>query len=278
MVKTKTARLAALFVLCIALLPLLQLGASADVIWEPNDDFYHKNADKCEYVNRDYYTNGENGYMELFSEPGGRSLGFAENGVIFHVQFSYRQGSESWGLVIYGTDGDRLAPSFEGLDQTGWIRLSDTILKYDVQSFDEEHGKEFTPYTGDYSELQLDRPIVLWTFPNSGEAAGELEEIDGNFQIEKVYRDMDGKHWGYVGYFYGRRSFWVCLTDPANVHLPAVDVPIPEFHSPVPGFEPQPSRNDLTTVVIVCVAGVILLSAVLIRLLKRKQPVKNTEN
>lgn len=273
--KLKTVRLAAVFALCLALLPFLRLGTSADVIWEPDNDFYYKNADKCEYVNRDYYANGVNGYLELFSEPGGTSLGFAENGALFHVQFSYRQGIESWGVVTYATEGKRLTPSFEGLDQTGWIRLSDTVLKYDVQSFDDKYSGEFTAYAGDYSELQLDRPIVLWTFPNSGETAGELDEIDGDFQIEKTYRDIDGKDWGYVGYFYGWRSFWVCLTDPAATDLPAVDVPIPAFYTPAPGGEPQSGGNDLTTLVIICVAAVILLSAVLISLLNRKKPVKS---
>ena len=48
---------------CVMLVSLLSGFALADVIYQPDDDFYNSHAGDCEYLNRDYYANGESGYM-----------------------------------------------------------------------------------------------------------------------------------------------------------------------------------------------------------------------
>ncbi len=256
---------------CVMLASLLSGFAMADVIWEPNNDFYAEHSNECEYVNRNFYSNGENGYMEIFTEPGGSSLGFAENGKIFHVQFSYKLGDEIWGVVEYTENNGRLEPRGANDFETGWIKLSDTVLKYDYQSFDEDHSSEYKPYDGDYSELEGIQNIVMWTFPNSGETTGTLDKSDENLNIQSVYTDIDGVKWGFVSYYYAMKNFWICLSNPADTALPAKDVPVPEFYTPAPDSEPQPTGNNMATVIIICVAAVVLSTAILFSVFNRKK-------
>lgn len=256
---------------CVMLVSMLGGYAIADVIWTPDDDFYMAHSNECEYVNRDYYANGASGYTEVFSKPGGTSLGFADNGELFHVQFSYKQGDETWLVVEYSKDGDKLIPRLDGEFESGWIKYSETQLKFDTVSFDGVHSTEYKPYEGDYSELKDTHNIVAWTFPNSGETCGTIDSIDENFKINSVYTDIDGVQWGLVTYYYAIKDFWVCISSPADASLAAKDVPTPEFYTPEPGSEPQSSANDMTTVIIICVAAALLCTAVVFAAVRKKK-------
>ncbi|MBP8641017.1 MAG: hypothetical protein KBI01_09010 [Oscillospiraceae bacterium] len=249
----------------------------ADLIYQPNDDFYNSHTSDCEYLNRDYYANGESGYIELFTEPYGSSLGFADNGGVFHVQFTYKKGDVSWGVVEYMENGDKLIPKTnEGSYKAAWINMKDTVLKYDYQSFDAEHSAEYTQYNGDYSELSSKQNIVSWTFPNSGDNTGAFESIDDNFVITSVYTDINGNKWGFVGYYYAVKNFWICISDPTNAEIAPDGVEAPALYSPEPGSEPVSSENDMTTVFVVCVAVVVLIAVVLTAVFNKKKE-KDTE-
>ena len=267
--KKKTLAALSLMLVSMAIIFTLADGAAhADVIWEPEDDFYLLHANECDYVNRVFYTNGESGYLEIFKEPGGRSLGFAENGYLFHVQFSYVLGKETWGYVEFFQDGGFLLPRTEGSYQGGWARLEDMVLKFDAESFDMLHAGEYRNYTGDYSELSN---VMLWTFPNSGEPLSSTPvETDENFKIEHVYTDLEGHPWGYLGYFYGWRNAWVSLDRPTDSDIAAKDVPIIEFYAPEPDFVPKAARNELSTGIILGVSAVVLLSALLLAFRKKR--------
>lgn len=267
--KKKTLAALSLMLVSMAIIVSLAGGAAhADVIWEPEDDFYRIHANECDYVNRSFYANGESGYMEIFTEPGGRSLGFSENGNLFHVQFSYVLGKETWGYVEFIKDDGMLLPRGEGSFQGGWAKLKETVAKFDAQSFDDRHAQEYQPYEGDYTELSN---VILWTFPNSGESLSSTPiETDENFQIEHVYIDLEGHPWGYITYFYGWKNVWVSLDRPTDTGIAAKDVPIPEFYAPEPGFVPSPARNELGTGIILGVAAVVLLSTLLLAFRKKK--------
>jgi len=256
---------------CVILISMLSGIALADVIMEPNDSFYSSHSSDCEYVNRDYYANGESGFMELFSEPDGSSLGFAYNGGVFHVQFSYKQDDEVWGVVEYSEGDGKLLPKGAGDYKTGWIKLIDTSVKYDYISFNAEHNSEFTPYDGDCSEISTAKNIVMWTFPDSGENNGTLEEIREGFSLQSVYTDSNGLRWGFVSYYRASKNFWICISDPTNTEIAANGVETPALYSPEPGSKPQSSTNDMTTVLIFCVAAAVLIAVVLIALLNKKK-------
>lgn len=256
---------------CVILVSMISGIALADVIWEPNDDFFRAHFNECAYVNRQYYSNGETGYMELFSEPGGKSLGFADNSELFNVQFSYKLGNETWGVACYSEGGEKLVPISDGDEKSGWFKLSDATLKYDYKSFDEAHSADYKLYKGNYSELKDVQNIVAWTFPNSGETNGTLDKIDENFTVQTVYTDLDNTQWGFVSYYYGMKSFWVCLTNLTDATLAAKDVPVPEFYTASPDSKPVQTGDDMTTVIVICVAAAILCTAVTFALLNKKK-------
>jgi len=260
-------RIVYLVFVCTMLVSLLSGIALADVIFEPEDDFYKSHSNECQNVNRDYYANDESGYLEIFSKPDGTSLGFADNGNVFHVQFTYMKTNEVWGLLEYSEIGDKLVPRVEGDYKSGWIKMSSTVTKYDYISFEEDHKQDYKAYEGDYLELSGVKNIVIWTFPHSGESSGTLEEIDSNFAVESVYIDSEGLEWGYVGYYYAIKNFWICLSDPTNTNIPASKIETPVIITPEPGAVPKSSTEDMTTVIIISVAAVVLVTAVLIALL-----------
>ena len=60
----------ALTLLFILVLSLgLAMSALADVIYEPEDDFFQKHRDECYYENRVYIASGENGYAAVMKNP-----------------------------------------------------------------------------------------------------------------------------------------------------------------------------------------------------------------
>jgi len=264
-------KIASLIFACVMLVSLLGGFALADVIYQPDDDFYNSHAGDCEYVNRDYYANAESGYLELFTKPDGSSLGFADNGGVFHVQFSYKLGDVTWGVVEYSGSNGKLIPTDTENYKTAWIKLSDTTLKYDYISFDKDHNAEYTPYDGDYSELSGIQNIVMWTFPDSGENYGTLDKTDENFAVTSVYNDSNGQKWGFVSYYYAIKNFWICLSDPTNTEIAAIGVETPALYSPEPGSEPQSSISDMSTVLIFCVGAAVLIAVVLIAVLNKKK-------
>lgn len=256
--------------ICVMLVSILSGVALADAIWEPNDDFYMSNAEKCQLVNRDYYANGTTGYLEIFKKPGGASLGFVENGKLFHIQFSYESDGEAWGSVEYKKENDKLFPSnYDSEASAGWVNMSELILKYDYLEFENEFGSSFVPYSGDYSALKNAEKVVMWTFPGSGETIDSIEGIEDDFAVGSVYTDPSGTQWGYVGYYYGMKNFWICMDDPANENLPATITQEIALNLPINDSKPEKS-SDLTTIVVVCVSAVVLISALLVALMRKK--------
>lgn len=264
-------RLTALAFTFVIAISLLCSYALADVIFAPDDNFYNSHSGECEYVNRDYYANGESGFTELFTKPNGSSLGFADNGELFHIQFSYKLGDELWGLAEYSESGSKLIARTGDVFKTAWMRLDDLSPKFDYISFDEAHSSDYKAYDGDYTELSGVKNIVMWTFPNSGESSGSIDQLDENFALGSVYTDIDGVQWGFVSYYYGMKNFWICLSDPASTDKPAKDVPTVVLNSPEPGAQPESTANDMTTVIIICVAAAMLCTAAAFALLKNKK-------
>ena len=141
---------------------------------------------------------------------------------------------------------------------TGWIRMDDLALVYDHISFDEEHGKEFVPYNGDYDALRNAKDVIFWTYPGSGENVSTEDKISEEFRIEHTYTDTAGRQWGYVEYYFGYRSFWVCISDPSDPNLPA--------NTPIPQATVLPKATILPES-IAADAGTLLPQAVLIGIL-----------
>ena len=261
-----------LSLLCCA--ALLAPAALADVIWEPEDDFYAAHRDECEYLYRRYAANGPEGYLTLWKSPGSTAQAAnLPNGEVLSCTWLYTApGGELWGGAEY--DGD-----------WGWFKVGETAVVPDYLSFEEAHGSEFVPYDSafDHAFDGLET-VTLWTFPGSGEieydqcpARWFTDNVSPADAFQHCYTDGEGRFWGFTGYVMGTRNVWVCLSDPANTELPAVDEAVMTGPDLVPAAEEIPAPvNVVPWAAVVLVVLVVAGTAVLIPLVcKRKKTQKN---
>ena len=263
-----TGKLLLIFILAFTV-SAISGAALADVIWEPEDDFYESHAEDCEYVNSCYYSNAPAGYIEVFDKPDGSGIGFADNGGLFYVSFAYKGVNEDWGIIEYSKEKDRLVPAdYNGDVYSGWIKLSDTVAKYDSAAFSADHADQIKTFDGDASALLDEASIAAWTYPNSGELQETIERdwIDDDFAecFSVSYTDEAGKEWAFCGYYRGHRDFWICLSDPASTELPPVNTPTLEFFRPSSDELPEATGSSTTTVIIICVVAVFIIMVLFI--------------
>lgn len=196
---------------------LLSVPAFADVIWEPNDDFYQQNYEDCEYLGRSYYANGQAGFVMVFDTPVAENYveHYLENGTELYVSFTMEYEGDDWGVVEL-SDG-----------RTGWVAMDALALIYDNQSFIEEHEAEFLPYDGAFEDLctSENRRVIIWTYPGSGQINCDFESLHQDYspiQPDVTWTDSEGRVWGRIGYYMAARG-WVCLSDPGNENLPVTE-------------------------------------------------------
>ena len=222
-----------LFVFLLALLTLLALAAPAyaDIMWEPDNSFYRKHQDECTYVDRNYYANGPEGFVTLYSAPGGGIVqGQYRNGFSLHVYHRY----QDWGCVtVFGNEGQ----------VSGWAPMSELELIYDYIAFEEEYADRITAYNGEFADYEGDAAAVnFYAYPGAPQirqtwdTAGEwhvLENLtgstDGHSYISSIFVDEDGRTWGYVNYMYGHLNSWFCLDEPDGTDFPVRDVSAPSL-------------------------------------------------
>lgn len=289
----KKNRITAMLLLTCLTAVMLCGTAFGDVIAEPNDDFFNQHSEQCTYVAREYYANGPTGYLEVFSEPNGKSEGFAKNGEVFWVDYTYLDGNTQWGIVIYDIDNGLLESSDDWNSSNGWVKMGEMTLKYDSQEFVNDNlsaivsaeDKE-VDYSGVYG-----KEIVFWTFPHSGDDFGDdmvISAADG-LEFDSYYTDDEGLVWGRCGYFYGYRDFWICISDPANEHLSVTDH-TPNFFtaapadssgntpaSPTPTPAASSAPTNLTLIIVLCVAGLVIITLVILLVIKSRNKKDNGE-
>jgi len=209
----------------------LPFAANADVLVEPNNDFYTRHRNECTYLNRSFYANGPSGSVSVKLAPDTKKeIAVIENGESIWIQFTYNHNGQIWGAAITSWDWDK---------PDGWIPMEQLLLIYDYISFEKEHQEEFYTYSGDYEALYEVDDIVFWTWPGSGvwdlifNAASLPEDIGIYFDNSNTYRDEQGREWGFIGYMYGKRNFWICLSEPDNKDIPAFNpAPQPKIRQP----------------------------------------------
>jgi hypothetical protein len=203
----------------------------ADMIVEPQEQFYHKHRDECENVDRDLYINGADGFVSFKQEPGSDiETGVLENDTIVHVYSIYNYEDILWGYAVYMYPGDDwYLQELWHLD--GWVPMNQLVFIYDYISFEEEYINEFYGYTGDFTELKEANIIVFWAYPCSGKIKGTREMVEKDFDnniaggiyFSHVYKDNHGREWGFSRFGGGKnycQNVWVCLSDPANAEIP----------------------------------------------------------
>lgn len=230
----------------------LTVPAFADVIWEPDDPFYQKHIDECTLLQRTFYANGKDGYINLYESPESDFVtAQLENGSALYIDWQY----EDWGYL-------------EG-DVTGWVPLGDLQLIYDYISFAEEYGEKFLPYDEEIYRPMIEawtgNTMALWPYPgaekaeyiwqDAGDAMAELAE----YGFDQIFVDEEGYTWGFRGYLYGERNFWVCLDDPGDRTFTVRQVGQPEL---IPAATPRaPLYNyvPMTLGIVIAVVAVLIL-------------------
>lgn len=225
--------------------------ARADVLWEPDNNFYVKHYDQCEYIGRQYYANGDEGFITLWDAPEGtRVVHQFQNGFTLWVYYQY----EDWACaVVWGDEGEI----------SGWAPMENFVLKYDYLSFAEEYADEIHPYDGQFEGYAgAAAEIVFYEYPGAPapkdvwEAAEILDQLTGTGYIDSTFTDEDGRTWGYVAYLFGTRNLWFCLDEPDGRDFPVRQVGTPEL---IAAQEPTlPARGYVPYIV----SGVLVVAAV----------------
>lgn len=266
-----------IFLTLLALLALC-VPARADMLWEPYGNiFYDKHFGSCDYIGRDYYANGAEGFVTLWDAPDGSVVEAQyENGTRLCVYWQYKD----WGCITVFME--------KGKHIDGWVPMKDLYLVYDHISFEEEYGAYFKPYDGQFdgSGLKDGDEIWIWEHPLSYGPKDTLkispdwdflEQLQGSTgspsAFSQTYTDQNGRIWGYVGYLYGYRSFWVLLENPTCDGI--MTSCIPEADGLITSGEIVPPRTPVLPTVsyLPCflVAGVVAVTAVLLVMMKRRR-------
>lgn len=212
------------------MLTALAMPALADVLIEPEDDFYAKHEADCSHDDGSYYTPKSQDGIKVYDEPGGKETG------------SYPYGDRLYSSWYY-TDKDgnswRYCAKYDGsVDYMFWFREDETLRVYDFGDFNSEHQSEFFDDAEEYRDISK---VAFYEYPNG--PFKYTEEFGGEEGIHfgECWKDENGKTWGFLGYLYGRRNAWICLDDPANEGLTAGDVPLidPATGEKVGSYDPS---------------------------------------
>lgn len=198
--------------LVILMLVLCLLGttvAQADIIWEPDDDaFFEKHSDDFVLEQQYYYVNSPDGDAEFYNAPDGKVVDTKSNGILVLIYYIYQDGK-----------GTRCGYTME----ENYVNLSQMMNRYDDVEFRADHPGEFQDAAPEGLEVVIPEgeTFLSWSYPGGSPAETEavFEDWDLTALCQEFYTDEEGNVWGYLGYHYGHREFWICLSDYNNADL-----------------------------------------------------------
>lgn len=262
------------------------ISVRADVIWEPQDDFYERHRSDCTHVGRQFIADGPDGKVILYESPiSDKEVATWENGYQVWISFTYEDAQG----IVWGF------PS-EVEEKSGWMPMEYMKVVYDSISFMEEHRSRIENQDGFLDESYKDDTIYYWKYPGSDEGGIiNMQNWEYMPDYSSVYTDEEGRSWGYVGYFYGFIDVWICLDDPTAEYeelypngAPQIEVKDDEIKEESQSEESQSGENqaaeNLNTerikpqtnqrtivVVVVLVAAVVLVTIALLAVLKKRK-------
>ena len=260
--------------LTLGLLLCLSLAAPAlaDVIYEPENAFYKSHQDECVHSEKNYIVSASG--AAVCTKPGGKTLGTYEAGTTIYADYLYTdpRTGDVWGSCMFRSDSGW---------EDGWVCLTGMQVVYDNEDFQTEYGAAFyspEENTDAPTICLCDTPVVLWRYPGAETPLNTLdmwagEDADDNAREEMtlwfhtLFDDEDGRQWGYLGYWRGWRSGWICLSDPAEENLPVRAVTPIYVEKAEGGAGGSASQVWLA---IGLVAAVAVVTAVLLMLRKKK--------
>ena len=249
----------------------------ADVITEPEDDFYNSHASECIYNNdRCYAAKGTDGTTAGYTKPNGSINCKLDEGYVVSISYIYTSDGVEWGLC-------------DNVDSIGcvWFKMADLTLGYDGTAFKEDFGDSF----GDSVTVNVTQGTVIhfWSFPGSENINSSIEAFqDDEISCAYSYTDADGNVWGYIGYYYINNG-WIFISDvsstetPVNKELAAKEIAISTADTTANTLtdginntgEPQvhevSTSNNIVIVICICVVIVVIVTLLIIRLVGRKK-------
>lgn len=190
-----------------ALLLVLAIAPAvhADVIYVPEDPFLEEHFSECSRVDRVFRALTE---VKVYESPvSDRLVRTVSEGDVMPILYEFTDSrGNRWGYAEWFTE-----------NTAGWLPLAYTEVVYDSISFQEDYGHTFQVEPGALGEEYAQSVVWFWDYPGS-ETGTEfnMKAWSGDWMPEynTVYRDAQGRKWGFVGYYYGMRSFWICLDYP----------------------------------------------------------------
>jgi len=205
--RTVLIRIFIVFIL-ITLQLTIPITALADVLVEPNNDFYQRHRSDIAFLGRSFIENGTDGYALVMNAPDSRrEKGRIQNGEQVYLEYSCLYDGEFWGFTY---------------EYSGWIRIDQLLVLYDHIAFAEEHMEEFYQYDGDFAAIEEAGDVIVWPWPGAETSIRTFEDFDTeSFHVLHAYKDKEGRQWGFVTYLYAQRNIWICLDDPINSDIAA---------------------------------------------------------
>ena len=268
-------RLFTLITLMVLMLSL-PLSASADLIYEPRDDFYEQHSGECNYVNRGYIANSPNGELTIYKSPENSQIqGTISNGEKVYISFVYTDADGiRWGC----------AEPWEE-DIIGWVPMPYVVAIYNGTSFLEEFEDRLEEESGIVPSFG-DQEVRFWSYPGSESCSTRAVGDDPRFAPDYYYIFVDdaGQKWAKIGYYHGIHSSWVCLDNPTadydtlyanhapqKVSKPEIQLETQEGTQPVTSGEMITPSGISAATILITVAAVAAISTGLLVVLKKKK-------
>ncbi len=259
-----------LFILMILLVLAvsLPLSVSADLIYEPPDEFCEEHGRECDHINRSHISNGPNGELTVYQSPeDSQILTVVPNRQsIYITHVCTASDGIDWGCVNLWEE-----------DVIGWVPMPYVVLIYNCSDFRKEFKNRLEEESGDLSAF-VGQEIRYWNYPGSEDCSTiRLKTPEHTIpDYHYIFVDDAGQKWGNIGFYQGIASSWVCLDNPtadydtlyAN-HAPQ-QVNKPEIQPVCSDDVITPSRISSTTILITA-AAVAAISAGLLVVLKKKK-------
>jgi len=247
-------------ILTVCFLLMSSFAAYADIIVEPENDFYSRHKSHIIFLGRSFSANGADGFASVRKEPDAKKeIAKLQNGEVTYVQYSCLYDGDLWGFTF---------------EHNGWIKMDQFLVLYDYVAFEEDHLDEFYDYSGDYAGIKESRSAIAWPWPGAEAPVWTFADLDiDSLRAFCAYKDDEGREWGFITYLYGSRNVWICLSDPLNRDIPVFNpAPAPAvwvsetFHNDIWQYvDSQKNESSMIVVIIVLVAVLVLGTAVLIR-------------
>ena len=259
------------FTLALLLVFNLIIPAYADILYIPEDPFLEEYLNESQRMDRSFQALTE---VTVYESPeSDKKMGtLAKDEPIFiYYVFTDAQGNQ-WGYC------ERYETETYTLEFSGWLPMAYMELVYDYISFNEDYSDTFLQQTGQLGDEYASETVWFWNYP--GSETGETFDMaawaaDYLPEYDTVYQDGEGRSWAYVGYYYGRRHFWICLDDPTSDFAAlypdgATEVEITEPDEteptlPAEKIVPEPSastkllRTGISFAVLICVSATVVL-------------------